>query len=137
MIEILIMGNVAKDFNRLGIELRETYNGVNYKVCEVTKEEFETLCDEPDIEGIWDEGCWRYCKGSNQDKPNRKVVINGKEIIAWYDDEIPLKEFRGLVHYLCEEMGVSQPRNVCALSTDLAKHNNMKLSELFKIYEGN
>lgn len=154
--EILIIGNVIKDFNRLGIELRQTYNGADYGVCEVTEEEFKKLCDEPDnIFGAWENGGWRYSEGSNQEQPNQKILIRNKEIIAWYDDSfdfdneeerceyleehngiMPLESFCDLLQYLCDEMGCSQPRNICALTKDLARYNNMKLSELFKIYQG-
>lgn len=155
MLEILTMGSVKKDFERLGIILRQTYNGDDYGVCEVTEDEFKTLCDEPeDIFGAWEECGWRYCEGSNKGKPNQKVLIMNKEIVAWYDDTndfdseeekqdyleehngvIPLEKYHDLLQYLCDECGVSQPRNVCALTTDLAKYNNMKLSELFKKYQ--
>lgn len=89
MKEVLIMGNVEKDFERLGITLRQTYKGADYGVCEVTEGEFKILCDEPDdIYGAWEDGGWRYCEGSNQDKPTQKVLIMGKKIIAWYDDSL-------------------------------------------------
>ncbi|WP_416188246.1 hypothetical protein [Clostridium perfringens] len=155
MVEILIMGDVAKDFKRLGVKLNQTYNGYEYGVCEVTEEEFKILCDEPDIKGTWINCGWRYCKGSNQQKPSQKVLINNKEIIAWYDDTLdfdseeerlayieehggvmPLERFDDLLTYFVIEMGVSQPKNICALSVDLAKYNNIKLSELFNIYQG-
>lgn len=155
MIEILTMGNIEDDFRRLGITLRETYNGSDYGVCEVTEEEFKKLCDEPDdLYGAWEEGGWRYCKGSNQGIPTKKVLIMNKELVAWYDDSLDFdseeereeylkdnndvsEKFHDLLQYLCDEMGCSQPRNVCALTKDLAKYNNMKLSELFLKYQGN
>lgn len=156
MIEILTMGDITKDFKRLGIKARQTYNGADYGVCEVTEDEFKILYDEPnDVFGTWEDCGWRYCKGSNQEKPTQKILIKNKEIVAWYGDSydfdseeekrpylekhngiISLEKFPDLLQYLCYEMGVSQPRNVCALTTDLAKYNNMKLSELFKQYQG-
>lgn len=156
MKEILIFGDVLNDFKRLCVNLRQTYKGEDYGVCEITDEEFNILCSEPDdVEGAWSEGGWRYCEGSNQEEPTQKVLINNKEIIAWYDDSLdfdneeekqeylkenggvmPLEEFHDLLQYLCDEMGCSSPRNVCALTKDLAKYNNMKLSELFLKYQG-
>ena len=156
MKEILTFGDLTKDFNRLGVELRQTYKGEDYGVCEVTEEEFITLDnDKPEREDTWEEGGWRYCKGSNQIEPNQKVLINNKEIIAWYDGSndfdseeereyylsqhkgiMPLENYKDLLTYLYYEMGCSQPRNVCALTKDLAKYNNMKLSEFFKKYQG-
>ena len=155
MLEILTMGNIKKDFDRIGIQLRQTYKGKEYGVCEVTDKELDTLCDDPDIPYTWIACGWRYCEGSNQEKPSKKVLINNKEIIAWYDDiwefdseeekQAYLKEHNGIIEpveytnlleYLCDEMGCCQPINICALTKDLAKYNNMKLSELFKIYQG-
>ena len=156
MQEILIMGDVTKDFKRLGIELRKTYRGADYSVCEVNEEEFKKLYDEPDgIYGAWENGGWRYAEGSNQCNPDTKVLINSKELIGWYDDSydfvceeerqeylesndgvIEPAEYKDLLTYLCDEMGCSQHRNVCALTTHLAKVNDMKLSDLFKKYQG-
>ena len=156
MKEILTMGDVTKDFKRLGVEVRQTYNGEDYGVCEVTDEELEILCsDNDEIKGHWEDCALRYCEGSNQIKPNSEILINNKVILAWYDyDEdfeneeekqeylkenngiMGLEKYNNLLEYLCDYMGVGQPRNVCALTKDLAKYNNMKLSELFKIYQG-
>lgn len=154
MKEILTSGDITKDFNRLGIKIRETYKGEEYSIHEITNEEFKIMCEEPDVDGTWNECLWRYCEGSNQDVPNKKIILNGKEIVAWYDDtydfeseeekvaylkeygeKSSLAEYNNLLEYLCYHMGCSQPRNVCALTKDLAKVNNMKLSELFKIYQ--
>jgi hypothetical protein len=152
MKEILTMGDITKDFNRLGITIRQTYktnDSDEYGVCEVTDEEFKILCDEPDdVAGTWEDCGWRYCEGSNQGIPSEKLVVNNKKLICWYepyeDDEEGLEDeeepctpqYTNLLEYLCDHMGCSQPRNVCALTKDLAKYNNMKLSELFKIYQG-
>ena len=47
MKEILVLGDVTNDFRRLGIDVRQTYKGEKYGVCEVTEEEYEVLCSEP------------------------------------------------------------------------------------------
>ncbi|BDR82527.1 hypothetical protein [Clostridium tetani] len=155
MKEVLTMGDIRKDFERLGVTVRQTYNGEDYGVYEVTDKELKILCNDPDIDGTWEDGGWRYCEGSNQIKPDSEILINNKVILAWYDyDEdfeneeekqeylienngvIELERYGDLLGYLCDHMGCSQPRNVCALTKDLAKYNGMKLSELFKIYQG-
>ena len=41
-----------------------------------------------------------------------------------------------LTDYLSEELGCSQPGNVCALVMDLARYNGMSMSELFSKFEG-
>lgn len=155
MIEILTIGNVEKEFNKLGVEFKQTYKGEKYGVCEVTEDEFKILCDDAEKDDEeWGDGGWRCCEGSNQGKPNQTVLIMNKEIVAWYDNTndfdseeekqyyleehkgiMPLEKYNDLLQYLCDEMGCSQPKNVCALTKDLAKYNNMKLSELFKKYQ--
>ena len=143
------MGNILEDFNRLDIEVRQTYNGEEYGVCEVTDEEFKMLCVDEETEDTWQDCGWRYCEGSNQGEVNSTLIIGGKELNCWftpfkYDDEEAteednneqyLPEYNNLLTYLCEEIGCSQPRNICALTKDLAKCNNIKLSDLFKIYQ--
>lgn len=126
-------------------------------MCDMTEEDFQEVC--PD-------GMWRSSEGSIMGTPSVKWNIHGKEIYAWdgirrekyYHDECKTcpdrcnglckatedeivecygkREYDTLLHYLCNEIRISQPRNVCALVVDLAKANNMKMSELFKLYEG-
>lgn len=54
-----------------------------------------------------------------------------KYITTWH----PM-EYKDLLEYLCEELGASTERNVCALATDLAKYNNITMAELFRKYGG-
>ncbi|GAA0083414.1 hypothetical protein [Clostridium sp. CTA-6] len=147
MKEILTTGDVTKDFKRLGVEVRQTYKGEKYGVCEVTDAEFKILYNEPeDIEGVWEDGGWSYCEGSNKDEINYTLEVNNQRLKCWYnpledefeddeDDETYIPEYYNLLEYLCD-LGCSKPSNVCALTKDLARYNNMKLSKLFKIYQG-
>lgn len=141
MIEILTFGDISKDFKRLHIPLRQTYKGKDYSVCELTEDECDILSSDTAIYNVWTDCGWRLCKGSNQWAPNHVFTINNVQLKAWRepDDylgcEPPQEKYRDLLEYLCLEMGVVEPHNVCALAIDLAKYNNMKLSELFKIYQ--
>lgn len=125
-------------------------------MCEIYEEEFERLCPE---------GMWRSAIGSNMGKPDVEYKINDNVILAWdgnirsdfeyeckecsdrkngicegteddFNECFGAREYSGLLKYLCEELGVSQPRNVCALAVDLAKYNSMTMGELFTKYEG-
>ncbi|EKS4345091.1 hypothetical protein QB607_003095 [Clostridium botulinum] len=145
MKEILTMGDVTKDFKRLGVEVRQTYKGEDYGVCEVTDAEFKILYNEPeDMEGYWEDGGWSYYESSNQAEVNYILKVNNQKLKCWYnpledefeDDEPYIPEYYNLLEYLCDHMGCSKPSNVCVLTKDLAKYNNMKLSELFKRYQG-
>jgi len=44
--------------------------------------------------------------------------------------------FDNLLSYFSEEWGVSTEKNICALAVDLAKMNEMTMSELFEKYVG-
>lgn len=117
------------------------------------------------IELAGEDAFWRSSLGSNQGSPDAKYTINGKEIFAWdgcyrfnfykdncidcedrmdgmceaLDTDIDVcykeRKYNTLLDYLCNEMGASQPRNVCALAVDLAKYNNITIGELFTKYE--
>lgn len=123
----------------------------------MSEEEFEKLCPN---------GMWRSADGSNQVFPNEKYLINGKEVIAWdgyrrceyyndyckdcedridemceaSDEDIETccgeRKYDTLTNYFCDEIGASQPGNVCALAVYLAKRNNITMGELFSKYEG-
>lgn len=70
---------------------------------------------------------------------NKKLLINGKGIFAWESPVGKYTQYRykDLLTYLCDCLGVSTPKNVCACAVDLAKYNNMSLGELFSKYQGN
>ena len=103
--------------------------------------------------------------GSNMGRPDVEYRIKDNTILAWdgnsrsdYESECNkcldrksgacdgteddfnecygAREYSGLLEYLCEEIGASQPKNVCALAVDLAKYNHMTMGELFTKYEG-
>lgn len=66
------------------------------------------------------------------------VHVNGKEMIGWdspiYDSKKD-QEYESSSEYLCECIGVSQPKNVCTCAMDLASFNNMTMGELFNKFE--
>lgn len=125
-------------------------------MCNLNDEEFEKLCPK---------GMWRSAIGSNMGIPDVEYKINGNIILAWdgnsrsdnesecekcldrengacdgteedFNECFGAREYSGLLEYLCEEIGASQPRNVCALAVDLANYNNITMGELFTKYEG-
>ena len=145
MKEVLTFWEIKEDFERLGIRVRKTYVGKEYIVCELSDEEFKSLCDEPDIKGTWENGGWRYVDSSILGEPNIVREIRGKQLKCWEGDtdyvdfmkEIGIEvKHENLLDYMSEELGVGQMGNVCALAMDLAKYNGMKMSELFEVYQG-
>jgi hypothetical protein len=158
-----ILGDNLKNFfaniDKYGIESNMTYKGERYEVWEVDDDLFPEMCDmseEEFIELAGYDAWWRQSEGSILGSPNSTAFVNGHEIFAWIDEEkynawcedcgcdieeecneckIKDRTFTSLSEYLCDEMGCSQPKNVCALSVDLARYNKMTLGELFSKLE--
>lgn len=124
-----------------------TYAGDRYEVWEVSDDLFKRMCDmsEEEFVELAGEGAWwRSAKGSVLGRPQARAIVNGKSLVCWDNDyyltdeyeEEPCKEFESLTEYLCECVGASTEKNICACATDLAKYNNITMAELFKEYEG-
>lgn len=143
MVEIL-GNNLKKFFDTIDSTYTEaeiTYAGNRYEVWEVSDELFEKICnmsEEEFVDIAGENAWWRQSYGSNLGSPDAEFEVNGKELIGWdspiYNSKIG-KEYNDLSEYLCDCIGVSQPRNVCACAMDLAKYNDMSMGELFNKYE--
>lgn len=144
MVEIL--GNNLKQFfdaiDNPPNDADITYAGNEYEVWKVSDELFQKICvmsEEEFIKLAGEDAWWRQSYGSNLGSPDVKFEVNSKYLVGWdspiYDSKIG-NTYEDLSEYLCDCIGVSQPRNVCACATDLAKYNNMTMGELFKKYEG-
>ncbi len=134
----------------------------HYEVYEISQGDMKRLEEVFELPyGSW----WRWCKGSNLGTPFDFFTINGKELIAWggprrddlidwwdrepdeekeayhysfreYEEGIMPHKFETLTEYMCEEIGASTEKNVCALAVDLARANGLTMAQLFQIYEG-
>lgn len=141
MKEILAQ-NLQSLFNNTYLHGECTYKGNKYEVWEVSDEDFETICNMPDDDfmKICPGGLRRSSEGSNMSVPFLDININHKKILAWPKlgeyGRYSKYSWDSLLEYFCEAIGASSPQNVCALAVDLAIYNDMKMSELFKIYEG-
>jgi hypothetical protein len=138
----------------LGIGATKTYQGEDYDVWEMSEDEFQKLTVIPEEDWKDEYGFWRSAEGSNIGNEMSNFKINNQIILAWDGDcriealnevngnekDVDYcyrdREYRTLLEYFCDEIGASQPRNVCALAVDLAKINGITMSELFVKYEG-
>lgn len=148
-------------FKELGIPAIKTYESEKlhysyqekFQVWEMSDEDYERICNLDDSDWKDDWGWWRGAEGSNMiGAPMRRYNINGHYIIAWDDrhadreeenkklkpdDRWPMeRKYDYLTQYYCDEIGASTEGNITALSVDLARHNNIKMSELFRKYQG-
>lgn len=157
--EILAWGNPTKDFERLNISPKCTWtgksnSGIEMRVYELNGKDFNILCEDAkhDMDGSWIDCAWRSAEGSNMGSVGPRYNINNHYIKAWdgagrediiednkkeksEDRYWPERKYKNLLEYFCEEIGVGQPRNVCALAVDLASQNNISMAELFRKYQ--
>lgn len=118
------------------------FTNFTYEVWEVSDELFTTMCNmsEEEFEELaGDNAWWRGSDGSILGVPNCKFVVKGRTLIGWdspiYDSK-PGYKYETLTKYLCNCIGVSTAKNICACAVDLAKYNNITMAELFERYEG-
>ena len=143
MIEIL--GNKLKQFfdivDNPPNDAEITYAGEKYEVWEVSDELHKKMCDmseEDFVEIAGEDAWWRSSTGSVLGAPDTEFDINGNDLVAWDSPIYESKKgnrYESLSDYLCNCVGVSQPKNVCACAMDLAKYNDMSMAELFEKYE--
>lgn len=140
MVEIYA-GHMKRFFKKSGIKAKCTYtNDAGYKkeVWEVQDDDFKKMCEMSDEEFTalaGNDAWWRSASGCNLGDPNTEYNINGHTMLAW--DVIggvglaPRNIYFSFLDYTCNHIGVSQPRNVCAIAVSMAKYNNMTMGELF------
>lgn len=160
MIEIL-GAELDKAFEELNINAKKTYEIQNkpwdycedYQVWELLEEDFDKICkiEDKDWKDEW--GWWRFAEGSNLGYVNARYNINHHYLQAWdgtstqdflkenkhckpEDRYFPERKYKSLLQYMCNEMGASAERNVCALAVDLAMQNGITMAELFRKYQG-
>jgi hypothetical protein len=134
----------------------------HYEVYEISHNDMKRLSEVFEMpNGSW----WRWCKGSNLGTPFDFFTINGKDLIAWggpqrdrlmddwmdesneekaayhysfkeYEEAQYPHKYDTLTEYMCDEIGASTEKNVCALAVDLARANGFTMARLFELYEG-
>lgn len=139
MKEILAV-NLQSLFDNTSLVGVKTYSGDIYEVWQVSDDTYESMCDitDEEFEKLCPESMWRSATGSIFGYPTDHLIVNNKKLRCWDRKEKPYRhqKYQSLLEYLCENVGASQPRNVCACAVDLAKCNNMTMGELFAKYEG-
>ena len=140
MIEIL--GNNLKQFfdiiDNPPKDAEITYAGERYEVWEVSDELHKKMCDmseEEFVEMAGEDAWWRSSEGSVLGVPDTEFEVKGEDMLGWNRWDREQKKYSDLSEYLCECVGASTGKNVCACAMDLAKYNDMSMAELFEKYE--
>lgn len=140
----ILAENLQPLFDNTSLTGKKTYSGELYEVWEVSDDDYAIMCNisEERFTELCPEGMWRSSTGSIMGYPTECFTVNKRKLKCWdkreelYGKKHRITKYESLLEYLCENIGVSQPRNVCALAVDLAKYNNMTMGELFTKYEG-
>lgn len=149
----ILENNLEKFFDRIFLTEDEiifrSYKGKDYEVWSVPDVIFEEMCnmeEEKFLSVAGEDAWWRSSDGSVLwYLQTGDVTINGRNIIAWIEkrstsygstDIYFNMKFSSLTEYLCDFIGASLPKNICACAMDLAKYNNMSMGKLFELYEG-
>ena len=116
------------------------YNGKDYQVWQVTDHRLDLMRAEDSdefVEKAGEDAWWRYAIGCTLPKPNGKnlVMVNG-ELMVGFNERHRFRDFSCLTEYLCDEVGASTEKNMCACSVELARANGMKLWEFWIKYQG-
>lgn len=157
-VEILGSSELNKAFYDLGIVAKYSYYGESCCIWELSKTDFDKICNIPDKEWKDDWGWWRYAESSViRHYPTSIFTVNNSSMIGYFDEErlndyVELcledydmtedevkkeyfsRKYDGLRSYLCNVIGASTESNVCAVAKDIAKLNNLTLGELFLKY---
>lgn len=118
-----------------------TYAGERYEVWKISDELHKKMCDmseEKFVKLAGEDAWWRSSTGSVLGVPDTEFDVNSNNLVAWDSPIYESKKgnrYENLSDYLCNCVGVSQPKNVCACAMDLAKYNDMAMAELFEKYE--
>ena len=66
--------------------------------------------------------------------PDTRFIVNHHYLIGWDRLHCERRKYTNLTEYLCDCVGASTGKNVCACAMDLAKYNDITMAELFEKY---
>jgi hypothetical protein len=155
--------DAKRTYKRKRIPNDGRYHGESFEIWEISENDHEKICaiSDDDWKDTW--GFWRSAIGSNMGTPYVEYIVADHSMIAWdglkrerlqddwenepqyekdayeggyaeYEELNYPRKYKDLLEYLCEELGASTERNICALSMDLAKENTLTMGELFTKY---
>lgn len=138
MVEI-IGQNLKKYFAHDGELAICTYSGKELEVWEIEESLFGYMLEQSEDDFFAEAGdnaWWRQADGSILGNPFAQAVINNYALYVWHLDNRGWRmRYDNLLEYLTDHIGATSPKNVCAIITDLARYNEMKISDLMIKYQ--
>lgn len=102
-----------------------------YEIWEIEKSDVRAIEEACMVEDV----LFCYSKGANRGTAFELLTINGQFVIGW--TAINNKDtFNCLTDYFTDGLGVTDPYEVCACATTIAKTNGWSLSRTWKMLEG-
>lgn len=112
--------------------LEDIYNDhPYYEIWEVEKTDIKTIENTCMLEGI----LFCYSKGANRGTPFEALTINGQFVIGWTAANNK-DTFNCLTDYFTDGLGITDPYEICACATTMAKANGWSLSDIWRKLEG-
>lgn len=110
----------------------DPYNDLPYyEIWEIDKSDLRAIEEACMAEDV----LFCYSKGANKGTPFEPLTINGQFVIGW--TAINNKDtFNCLTDYFTDGLGITDPYEICACATTIAKTNGWSLSGLWKKLEG-
>lgn len=110
----------------------DPYNDLPYyEIWEIDKSDLRAIEETCMAEDV----LFCYSKGANKGTPFEPLTINGQFVIGW--TAINNKDtFNCLTDYFTDGLGITDPYEICACATTIAKTNGWSLSQLWKKLEG-
>ena len=134
-IEVLTGKEFQNVVENMGINVKRLYNcpadHPYYEIWEIEKSDLKRI----ESECMSGEVLFCYSKGANRGTPYEPLTINGQFVIGWtaMNDK---DNFNCLTDYFTDALGVTDPYEVCACATTMAKTNGWSLSQLWGKLEG-
>lgn len=102
-----------------------------YEIWEIEKQDVRAIEEACTVEEV----LFCYSKGASKGTPFEPLTICGQFAIGW--TALNNKDtFNCLTDYFADGLGVTDPHEVCACATTLAKTNGWTLAQTFKKLEG-
>lgn len=121
---------------RMGFDAKRLYkcskdDNPYYEIWEVEKADVKTIENTCMLDGV----LFCYSKGANRGTPFEPLTIHGEFVIGW--TTINNKDtFNCLTDYFTDGLGITDPYEICACTTTIAKANGWSLSDMWRKLEG-
>lgn len=159
-IEIIGSGGIhtlTKLFESLGVNASKTYQSMysvidEWQVWELTEDQYKLLCSVPEDKLAETEGHWMKPYPSVIGSAIKRYNINGYYLLG-HDGMLRTemekvnrtvskeerwsrpRKYRTLLEYIRTELNFNSEKDICNAFFELAKQNNMKISELLSKYQ--